>query len=61
MLKVVFLKNKRAPSSMKNICYLVAQTNYTIAVSIAKEAFKNEHDYRYYDRVLITEPRVLEG
>jgi len=58
--KVTFLANKRASKAVKDISYLVNQTNNIIAVSIAKKAFlADNHNTGYYKEVLITQERVL--
>ena len=61
MLNVIFLPSKRAPSKFKPVTYHVNQYNHVTAEKVARSYFVNEHDYKYYDRVVIAETRILRG
>ncbi len=57
MIDITFLpKNK---TMAKPITYHVNETNNVIATYKAKQFFMKEHAFRYYNRVAITETRVL--
>lgn len=59
MIDIIFLPKKRVPKNIKPITYHVAEENNIIAVVKAKQVFMLEHKFRYYDKIAITETRVL--
>lgn len=59
MLDITFLPKKRAPTSIKAIIYHVNQENKEVAVEIAKAVMIKEHNIGYYDKIELTETRVL--
>lgn len=59
MLNITFLPKDKVPYSIKPITYHVDQENNVIAIAIAKATFIQEYKTQYYDKVAITETRVL--
>lgn len=59
MKNITYLPKKRAPPNFKTVTYHVDEENNVIATSKANLVFVKEHDYRYYNRVVIVETRVL--
>ncbi len=59
MINITFLPKKRVPKNIKPITYHVNEENNVIAATKAKQVFMLEHPYRYYDKIAISETRVL--
>ena len=59
MLDITFIKKKRAPNYFKPVTYHVDELNNVIAAVKAKNIFMLEHKYMNYDKIVITETRVI--
>ena len=59
MLKITFMPKRKTPTSIQPVSYLVGQYNNELAVQIATSVFVTEHKKQYYDKVVISEPRIL--